>query len=310
MKDLSQWSHEHLFLGTDQHVNERRTWIVIGLTATTMVVEITAGFLFGSMALLADGWHMASHAAALSITAFGYVFARRHASDPKFSFGTGKIGELAGYSSALLLLFIALIMAYESVRRFFSPVAISFDEAIAVAVLGLVVNIVSAMLLKERTNGHNHAAHSRDHNLRSAYIHVLADALTSVLAIIALSAGRLLGWIWLDPLMGIVGAGLIARWAYTLMRDTGRILLDMDINKALSEEIRGLLESDPDNRISDLHVWRVGPGHFAAIVSLITHDPYPPTHYKERLAHIKELSHVTLEINPVSRIEGQIAEMA
>lgn len=297
-RDLSPWCHEHVFLSANQHAHERRTRIVIGLTAIMMVLEIASGLIFGSMALLADGWHMASHAAALGITALGYSFARRHASDPRFSFGTGKMGELSGYSSAILLVFIALIMAYESVRRLYSPVAISFNGAIAVAFLGFFVNIVSALILKDRHEGHHQGHHHADHNLRAAYLHVIADALTSVLAIIALSAGRFLGWVWMDPLMGIVGAVVIGRWSYHLMRDTGRVLLDVNTNQTLSDGIRRSIESDGDNRISDLHVWRVGPGHFAAIMSVVTLDPRPPIHYKALIRHLKELCHVTVEINP------------
>jgi len=264
-----------------------------------MIVEIVCGLLFGSMALLADGWHMASHAAALGITALGYLFARRHASDPRYCFGTGKIGELAGYSSALLLAVIALIMAYESVKRLLLPVAISFDEAIAVAVLGLIVNIISALLLKgEHLEEYHHSSHDADHNIRAAYLHVLADALTSLLAIVALSAGRFLRWVWMDPVMGIVGAIVIARWSYNLVRDTGRILLDMNTNRSLSDDVRRLVESDADNQIADLHVWRVGPGHFAAIVSVLTSRPQPPVYYKGLLKSFKQLCHVTVEINP------------
>jgi cation diffusion facilitator family transporter len=277
--------------------NERRTWLVIALTATMMVLEITAGFIFGSMALLADGWHMASHASALGITAVAYYFARRHATDKRFSFGTGKIGELAGYSSALLLALIALLMAYESVTRFFSPVEIRFDEAIAVAVLGLIVNLVSALILKEKHGEHDHHHHHEDHNLKSAYLHVLADALTSVLAIVALTTGRFLGWVWMDPLMGIVGAIVISRWSYGLTRDTGSILLDMDINTALTEYIRDLLEADGENQIRDLHLWRLGSGHFAVIVSLSTRNAHSPDYYKDQLSEIKELRHITVEVN-------------
>ena len=263
-----------------------------------MVLEIASGLLFGSMALLADGWHMASHAAALGITALGYSLARRHASSPRFSFGTGKIGELAGYSSALLLAVIALLMGYESIKRLRSPVAISFDEAITVAVLGLLVNVVSAILLRERTNGHQHAGRQRDHNLRAAYLHVLADTLTSVLAIVALTTGRFFGWVWMDPLMGIFGAVVIARWSYNLMKDTGRILLDMNINRDLCTNIRRLIEAEDGSNISDLHVWRLGPGHFGAIVSVVTNDPRPPSHYKKLLGDLEDLCHITVEINP------------
>ncbi len=299
MKDRSRWCHDHDFLCTHQETNERRTHIVIGLTACVMVVEIASGLKFGSMALLADGWHMASHTAALGITAMGYSFARRHASNPKYAFGTGKVGELAGYSSAILLAFIALLMVYESGRRFLSPVDISFDEAIAVAFLGLAVNLASAFLLKEDDHGHDHDHHHSDHNLKAAYFHVLADALTSVLAIIALLAGRLLGWNWMDPLMGIVGAVVIARWSYHLMRDTGRILLDINTNVGLSNSIRHVLETNDHDRIADLHVWRIGPGHFAAIVSLTTPRPGPPAYYKGLLNHLPGLCHVTIEVNPL-----------
>lgn len=292
-------NHQHIIISDSQMANERRTWLVIALTAAMMVLEIAAGFIFGSMALLADGWHMASHASALGISAVAYYFARRYAADKRFSFGTGKISELAGYSSALLLALIALLMAYESVTRFFSPVAIRFDEAIAVAVLGLIVNLLSALILREKHDEHDHH-HHEDHNLKAAYLHVLADALTSVLAIVALTTGRFLGWVWMDPLMGIVGAIVIARWSYDLTRDTGSILLDVDVNTPLSENIRNLLEADGENQIHDLHLWRLGPGHFAAIVSLTTKNARPPDFYKAQLEDIKELRHVTVEVNSES----------
>ena len=297
---MKTWRHDHVYPSAKQTANERRTWLVIGLTAFMMVLEIVSGFIFGSMALLADGWHMASHAAALGITAIGYVFARRYASDKRFSFGTGKIGELAGYSSALLLAMIALLMAYESVQRLFSPVSIKFNEAIAVAVLGLIVNLVSAFILKERhtDDHHDHDHHHTDYNLRAAYLHVLADALTSILAIVALTTGRFFGWIWMDPLMGIVGAIIIARWSYGLTRDTGSILLDMDVNTLLSDKIRQKLESDGEHHIIDLHLWRIGTGHFAAIISIHTRTPYAPSFYKKLLEEIKELRHITIEVNP------------
>lgn len=295
--DLSKWNHDHVFLGAHQKEHERRTRLVIGLTAVMMILEIAAGIIFGSMALLADGWHMASHAAALGITALGYHLARRNVTNPKFSFGTGKIGDLAGFSSALLLAFIALLMIYQSVTRLYTPVVISFDEAITVAVLGLIVNLVSARLLKGGHSEHpDH--HHRDHNLRSAYLHVIADAVTSLLAILALSAGRFLGWVWMDPVMGIVGGLLIARWSFYLARDTARILLDMNIQTDLAEEIKRLVESEGDNQILDLHLWRVGPGHFAAIISLLSGDPHPPSYFKQRLNRFKELGHITVEINP------------
>ena len=297
LHDASNQDHDHVFIGNGYGIRERRTRIVIALTAVMMVLEITSGLIFGSMALLADGWHMASHAAALGITALGYYFSRLHASNPRFSFGTGKIGELAGYSSAMVLAFIGLLMVYESVKRFFSPVAISFDEAIGVAILGLVVNLVSALFLREDKEPHEHSHHHADHNLRGAYLHVIADALTSVLAIVALFAGRFLGWVWMDPLMGIIGAVVISRWSYGLLRDTGRILLDMETDGRLSQEVRGLIESEADT-ISDLHLWRVAAGSYAAIISLTTKAPRPPAYYKDRLKAVTLLRHITVEINP------------
>lgn len=293
-------NHDHVFLSDRQHVHERRTHIVIGLTASMMVVEVVCGMIFGSMALLADGWHMASHASALGITAVAYFFARRHAYNPAFSFGTGKIGELAGFSSALLLAGIAGLMAYASIKRLYAPVTISFDQAIAVALLGLVVNVASAFILSAHSDGHgDHHVH-QDHNLRAAYLHVLADALTSVLAALALLAGRLLHWVFMDPLMGIVGAVIISRWSYFLMRDTGRILLDMGPSGRLAEEISRAVADMPGHRVEDLHVWRIGPGHFSAIVSVSAADPNPPAWYKERLGRLDGLSHVTVEVNPLS----------
>jgi len=292
--------HDHVFPGRGQDHHERRTWMVIMLTASMMVIEIISGLIFGSMALLADGWHMASHAAALSITVAAYFFARRHARNPRFCFGTGKVGELAGFSSALLLAGIALIMAYESFRRFLAPVSISFDEAIAVAVIGLTVNLVSAWMLGEgRPHEHDDDRRGQaDHNIRAAYVHVLADALTSILAIAALMAGRFQGWAWMDPAMGIVGAVVIARWSYNLLVDTGSILLDMNVHAGLDDRIRERLEDDSEGRIDDLHVWRLGPGHFAAIISLAVPEPRPPSWYKSRLDGLDELSHVTVEVNP------------
>lgn len=297
--NAATWSHDHVFLGEGQQKNERRTRIVIVLTAVMMVIEVVSGVIFGSMALLADGWHMASHTAALSITAMAYYFARRHARNPSFSFGTGKIGELAGFASALLLAMIALLMAYESVKRFFAPVSISFDEAIVVAVVGLIVNLVSALLLNTQ-HLHKHEEHSHghtDHNLRAAYLHVIADAVTSFLAIIALTTGRFFGWVWMDPIMGLVGAAMITRWSIFLLRDTGRVLLDMHIDQALLNKIYEAIESVNGNKIDDLHVWRIGPGHFAAILSIATSEPEDPHHYKTLLGHINGLSHITIEVN-------------
>ena len=309
---LDDWRHEHVFLGAAHDRNERRTWLVVGLTAAMMVAEIAGGSIFGSMALLADGWHMSTHAGALAIAAFAYRFARSHARDPRFAFGTGKLGDLAGFTSAIVLALIAMAIGYESAVRVFQPVVIHYDEAIAIAVVGLGVNLVSAWLLRgehhhdhahghdehghdDHDHGHEHHDH-HDHNLRSAYWHVLADALTSVLAIAGLLAARFYGWTWLDPVIGIVGAVVIARWSWGLIRDSGAVLLDAAPNRALGEAIRAKLETGHD-RIADLHVWRLGPGHNGAIVSLVADEPEQVEHYKERLEGIAGLSHVTIEVH-------------
>lgn len=299
---LETLKHQHVFLGADHARNERRTWIVVGLTAAMMVGEIVAGLLFGSMALLADGFHMATHAGALAIAALAYLYARRHANDERFTFGTGKLSELAGYSSAVVLALIALLIGFESVVRLTEPVPIRFNEAIAVAVLGLAVNLASAWLLYDSGHDHDHDHHDnhgpghQDHNLRSAYFHVLADALTSVLAIAGLVAGRAYGWLWVDPLVGIVGAIVIARWSWGLLRGAGAVLLDTLPDEALLSDIRETLERDGD-QLADLHLWRVGPGHMALIASVVTSKPRAPSHYKARLAAFPQLSHVTIEVN-------------
>lgn len=302
---IKSWQHEHIFLGKDHERNERRTWFVIALTATMMIVEIVAGSIFGSMALLADGFHMATHAGALTITALAYYFSRRHAQDARFSFGTGKLGDLAGFASAITLAIIALIIGYESLVRLANPVSIKFDAAISVAVIGLIVNLVSAALLHSEGHHHHdhhhddhgHAHDHRDHNLRSAYFHVLADALTSVLAIVALAVGWVYGWIFMDPLMGIVGALVIARWSWGLIRDTGAILLDTVPDQKLASDIHQILETKGD-RVSDLHLWRVGPGHLAAIVSIVSDNSLEPDEYKDKLTGYLQLSHITVEVQP------------
>lgn len=294
---LASWRHGHVFLGADHARNERRTRWVIALTAAMMVAEIIGGIRFGSMALLADGLHMATHAGALGISAVAYGYARRHADDPSFTFGTGKVGDLAGFTSAVVLALIACLIAYESVRRLTAPVTIRFDEAIAIAALGLFINLASAFILRDQPHDHargsDHGHH--DHNLRSAYLHVLADAATSVLAIVALAAGLLYGWTWMDPLMGIVGALLIARWSWTLMRDAGSVLVDRTTNPRLAQSIRDRLEIDGD-RVADLHLWRVGPGHNAVVLTLVSDMPQEPRHYKGRLAGFAGLSHVSVEV--------------
>jgi cation diffusion facilitator family transporter len=307
---ISSWRHEHVFLGTDHAHNERRTWIVIGQTAMMMVGEIIAGAVFGSIALLADGFHMASHAGALTITAVAYLYARRHAHDESFTFGTGKLGELAGYSSAIILAVVALLIGIESVMRLIAPISIRFNEAIGVAVLGLIVNLMSARLLHESKQHDHHIdpgssddhvhAHThchQDYNLRSAYIHVLTDALISVLAIVALLTGRFYGWLWMDPLMGIVGSVVIARWSLGLLRGAGAVLLDTMPDKALSQQIQLSLEQNGD-RIFDLHLWRIGPGHMAIIVSIVSDHPQAPRFYKAKLKALTQLSHVTVEVHP------------
>jgi len=317
-RSIEPWRHHHAFLGARHDRNESRTWLVVLITAAMMVAEIIGGTLYGSMALVADGWHMATHAAALAIAAFAYRFARRHAHDAQFSFGTGKVGELAGFSSAIVLAMIAAFIGYESVVRLFAPVPISFHEAVAIAVLGLGVNLLCAWLLRdadhhhhghdhhdhEHHHGHHHHSHHhRDYNLRAAYVHVLADALTSVLAIAALLTAWAYGWLWMDAAVGLIGAVVIALWSLNLIRSSGAVLLDMVPDHHLHAEIRKRLEVD-DDRVSDLHLWRVGPGHTAVIASVVTHDPQSPATYKARLDDLALLSHVTVEVHACPDREG------
>jgi cation diffusion facilitator family transporter len=296
---LDQWTHEHVFLGTMHGRNERRTWFVVALTAVMMVAEIIGGTVFGSMALLADGWHMATHAAALGIAGLAYLFARQQARNRRFVFGTGKFGDLAAFASAIVLGLIAIQIAYESAVRLFHPVPIAYGEAIAIAVLGLAVNLLSAWLLRDDHDHHDDHAdghhHHRDNNLRAAYVHVLADAATSVLAIAALLLAMLSQWTWTDPVVGIIASGVIASWAYGLIRDAGAVLLDAAPDQNLEVAIRERLEVGGD-RITDLHLWQVGPGHRAAVVSLISDHPLAPSAYKRRLSGLPHLCHVTVEI--------------
>ncbi|PWG03921.1 CDF family Co(II)/Ni(II) efflux transporter DmeF [Sphingosinicella humi] len=290
-----QW-HQHAFLGEAHHANERRTRWVVALTTVMMVGEIAAGWLTGSMALLADGFHMATHAAALAVAAGAYAFARRRAHDPSFAFGTGKVGDLAGFGSALMLAVFAIGIGVESIERLIEPRGVAYDEAIVVAVLGLLVNLASAWLLSDgHQHGHDHH-HHHDHNLRSAYFHVLADALTSVLAILALLAGRYLGWAWLDAAVGIVGALVILRWSWELMRDTGSILLDRSDLK-LADEARRRIENDGDARVTDLHIWRIAPGAHAGIVSLVADRPHEVAEYHRRLSDLDTIVHLSIEIH-------------
>ena len=296
--------HSHSFGQERRRDGERRTIIVIILTSIMMVVEIAAGFLFGSMALLADGLHMASHAVALGINAFAYVYARRHAHDPRFSFGTGKVNALGGLIGAILLAVFALTMAWESVGRIVSPIQIAFNQAIFVAVLGLLVNGVSVIVLGVRHTHSSdqlkasHASHHRqDHNLRSAYLHVLADALTSLLAIFALLTGKYFGLVWMDPLMGIVGATLVARWSIGLLVSTSGVLLDRQGSEEVQERIRGSIEADGKSRIVDLHFWSVGPGIYGLIVSVATNEPKSQEYYKGLIPRDLGIVHATVEVN-------------
>jgi cation diffusion facilitator family transporter len=296
--------HDHVFLGHAHEDNARRTRWVVALTSVMMVGEIVAGYATGSMALLADGFHMATHAGALAVAAGAYAYARRHAHDPAFSFGTGKVGDLAGFASAMVLGLIALGIGAESVARFFQPTRVAFVEATVIAALGLAVNVASALLLSgghhdgrdHHDHRHHHHGHGGDNNLRSAYVHVLADALTSVLAIAALLAGRYLGWTWMDPAMGIVGAVVIARWSWSLMRDTAAVLLDK-ADHQIVEEVRRRVEAPGDASVVDLHAWRVGPGSWAAIVSLAPSGTADAPQIRARLAPIQELAHLTVERN-------------
>jgi cation diffusion facilitator family transporter len=314
--DISPWQHDHIFLGQHHARNERRVWFVVALTASMMIAEIVGGSLFGSMALIADGWHMSTHAAALSIAGLAYLYSRRHRNDPRFAFGTGKLGDLASFASATILAMIALLIGYESVERLFHPVAIAYDQAIPIAVIGLAVNLSSAWLLGDdhghhhrheahepahlHDNEHHHEHHAqgrRDLNLRAAYVHVLADAAVSVLAIIGLLVARLFGWAFMDPVVGLVGMIVILSWAFGLVWEAGGVLLDLAPDQRLLASIRARLERGGD-RVTDLHVWRVGTGHFAAVISLVSDAPHAPDSYKSMLASLGGLSHVTVEVHP------------
>lgn len=311
---LARWRHHHTFGTGEQTRAEVRTRVVIALTIVMMVAEIAAGALFGSMALLADGFHMGTHAAALGIAAFAYAYARKHAGDPRYSFGTGKVGALGGFASAVGLAVVAVLVLATSVERLASPTHIHFDEAIAVAVVGLVVNLVSALLLREdHDHHHDHdprdAAHDEhdhhhhhDHNLRGAYFHVLADALTSILAIVALSAGKWQGWTWMDPIMGVVGSIVIGRWSMALLRDTSAVLLDAEVDPRRCAQIRAAVEAEGDGRVADLHVWRVGPRHLAVILVVVGSAPREAEEYRRCLARFPDLAHVTVEVH---RVGGQ-----
>ena len=298
----SRWQHSHHF-AADSSTAERRTRVVAGITAGMMILEIISGVVFNSMALLADGWHMGTHLAAFLIATLAYYFSRKHSDDPHYSFGTGKMGVLGGFASAVVLAVVALLMAGESLHRVFAPLPIRFNEAIAIAALGLLVNLVCALVLRGEhhhhlfDDDHDHHHNHHDLNLRAAYIHVLADALTSVTAITALLSGKILGWTWLDPVMGIAGSVLVAVWAWGLLRNTCGILLDRTPNSSdLPDEIRRAVEADDDSLVTDLHVWQVASGKFAAIVGIVAHEPRTADEYRELLREHEELSHVTIEV--------------
>jgi cation diffusion facilitator family transporter len=300
-----------VFLAADHASSERKTWAVIVLCGLMMAAEIVGGLLFGSIALVADGLHMSTHAGALLLAALAYSYARRHASDGRFTFGTGKLGDMAGFSSAIVLAMISILIGYESVARLFQPVPIHFAEAIPIACLGLAVNIVSAWLLSgpghshhhdhphhhDHAHHHGHAGTHRDNNMRAAVIHVMADAAVSILVIIGLILAKTFGWLWMDPVAGIAGACVIASWSYGLVRDTGAILLDMNPDRQLADKLRSAIEMGGD-RLDDLHLWRVGPGHLAAIISVATNQQRDPLYYRNRLSCFKILSHLTVEVVP------------
>jgi cation diffusion facilitator family transporter len=330
MSSIDDLRHEHYFLGDAHEHNERKTWIVIGLTTAMMIAEIVGGIWFGSVALIADGLHMSTHTGALLIAALAYSYSRRYVHDHRFAFGTGKLGDLAAFSSAIVLAMVALIIVYESIERFFHPVEIAFGEAIPIAFLGLAVNLVSAFLLRDdhhhhHGNGHEHdhdehehhdhdhdhghkhdhhdhdhghdrhAAYRRDNNLRAAFVHVATDVVVSVLVIVGLFAASALNWLWLDPAVGLLGAAVVGVWAFSLVRSAGAVLLDMSPDPTLPQKIADRLERNGD-RIFDLHLWRIGPGHVAGIVSLVSSQPQGPGVYKKRLADLRSLSHVTIEV--------------
>jgi cation diffusion facilitator family transporter len=315
---LAEAAHSHVFLGEGHQHAERRTWAVIILCGAMMLIEIIGGVAFGSLALVADGLHMSTHAGALMLAALAYAYARRHAHDARFTFGTGKLGDLAGFTSAVILALIALLIGYEAVTRFVEPAPIAFAEAIPIAALGLMVNILSAWLLSSSGHhhhgaegpghGHHHGddhsnAADRDNNMRAAIVHVMADAAVSVLVIVGLVFARAFGWLWMDPLAGIVGACVIASWSYGLIRDTGAILLDMNPDRRMSGHLQEAIERDGD-ALADLHVWRLGPGHLGAIVSVATRHGREPEFYRERLAAFPSLSHVTVEVRHLASVQN------
>ncbi|MDT4331842.1 CDF family Co(II)/Ni(II) efflux transporter DmeF [Methylomonas sp. MED-D] len=314
---LSRWEHPHNFARINRKGERRTKWVLL-LTFTTMLVEIGAGMQFHSIALQADGWHMATHVVAFMITIFAYRYTRLHQFDNTFAFSPAKVGVLGGFASSIALAMVALAMTAESVERLMMPQTIRFDEAIIVAAVGLGINLLSALLLRDHhdhhhghaEHGHDHRHHDhddhdhshshdhhQDHNLRAAYLHVMADALTSVLAMVALLAGKYYGWVWLDAAMGFVGALVILIWSYGLVGETAPVLLDQSMATGFLDSIRGELEADGETKVSDLHVWRLSANHCAAIVGVVTQFPQSPAYYKTRLAGFSQLDHVTVEVN-------------
>ncbi len=314
IQSIDVFRHSHVFLGEAHERNERKTWAVIAVCTAMMVAEIVGGLWFGSVALIADGLHMSTHAGALLIAALAYTYSRRYVSDSRLTFGTGKFGDLAAFTSAIALAMVALLIGYESIDRLINPVSIAFNQAIPIAVAGLGVNLLSAFLLRDDHDHHHpddHHTHAHDdpheshdlahvhadHNLRAAFVHVMADAAVSVLVIVGLATGRLFGWVWMDPLMGLVATIVILSWSWTLIRSAGAVLLDVCPEPALTRKITARLEQGSD-RVSDLHLWRLGPGHLAAVISLVAHNPRSPDIYKRRLSGLPGLSHVTIEVVP------------
>jgi cation diffusion facilitator family transporter len=316
---IDDFRHSHAFLGDAHERNERTTWAVVVVCTVMMAAEIGGGLWFGSVALIADGLHMSTHAGALLIAALAYTYSRRYAQDDRLAFGTGKLGDLAAFSSAIVLAIIALLIGYESIERLIEPVPISFNQAIPIAAVGLGVNLLSAYLLRDEhdhhhghdhshphDHGHEHAhdhggheghaaAIHTDHNLRAAFVHVMADAAVSVLVILGLVVGRQFGWVWMDPIMGLLATIVILSWSWTLIHSAGAILLDACPDPGMVRKIAARIEQKGD-RISDLHLWRVGPGHLAAVISVVSDDPRTPRQYKKRLAGLTGLSHVTVEV--------------
>jgi len=300
-EQIELWQHQHLF-NVDKKAIERRTLIVVIITFVTMIAEILFGWIANSMALLADGWHMGTHAFALGVSLIAYIMARKYAKDETFTFGTWKIEILGAYTSAIVLGIVGVIMIFSSIERIINPLNIHYNQALFVAVLGLLVNIVCAVILNSGGHSHEHEHSHQEHNhedlnLKSAYLHVVADALTSVLAIAALLGAKYFQFNWLDPFIGIVGAGLIIRWSFLLLKDTGGILLEREMDDPIVNEIKNEIESDGDSKISDLHIWKVAQNKYACIVSLVTSKKYSIEEYKARLNKVHELAHVTIEIN-------------